>query len=127
MIPEILYFTANKFENQDIDFLNIKIMNNSGNNIYIEHRNIGLHINCDSYKLWLRKTAWIKALYYRAHKIYIVVNLFSKQAVHVKRVLNWNGYPCHVGDKILKHLKKQKLSHSNFQNRYVKVRYRQDI
>ena len=47
---------------------NIKIMNNSKTNIYINDTNDGLRISYDRYEPWHIKTARIKAFYDSAHK-----------------------------------------------------------
>ena len=47
---------------------NIKIMNNSKTNIYINDTNNGLRISYDSCEPWYIKTARIKAFYDSAHK-----------------------------------------------------------
>ena len=45
-----LWFTVDKFENKDVHFLDIKIMNNGEINIYVKYTNNDLYINYDSYK-----------------------------------------------------------------------------
>ena len=58
-----LQFTVDKFENEDVYFLNLKIMSNGEINIYVKDTNSGLYINYNSYEPWHTKTAWIRALY----------------------------------------------------------------
>ena len=52
--------------------------------------------------------AWIRALYDRAHKICINVNLFWKQVPRIKKVMSWNGYPRYIRNKIIKRLENRK-------------------
>ena len=40
-----LWFTVDKFENKDVYFLDLKIMNNGEINIYVKDTNNGLHTN----------------------------------------------------------------------------------
>ena len=62
-----------------IHFLDLKTMNNGEINIYVKVTCSGLYVNCNSYEPWHAKTAWIRALYDRAHKICRNFNLFQKQ------------------------------------------------
>ena len=68
-------FTVDKFENENVQFLDLKIMNNGEINIYVKDVN----------EPWHTKTAWIRALYDRAHKICCNNNLFHKQVPRIKR------------------------------------------
>ena len=68
-----LRFTVHKLENEDVHFQDLKIMNNGDINIY------GLYINYNSYETWHTKTAWIRALYDRAHKICSNGNFFQNK------------------------------------------------
>ena len=81
-----LRFTVDKFENEDTHFLDLKIMNSGEINIYVKNTNSGLYINYNSYEPWHTKTAWIRALYDRAHKICNNDNLFHKQVARIKKV-----------------------------------------
>ena len=103
-----LRFIVDKFENEDVHFLDLKIMNNGEINIYVKDTNSGLYINYNSYEPWHRKTAWIRALYDRAHRICSNDNLFHKQVAHIKNVMSWNGYSRHIPHKIIKRLENKK-------------------
>ena len=63
-----LRFAVDKFENEDVHFLNLKIMNYGRINIYAEDTDSGLYISYNSYEPWRTKTAWIRELHDRAHK-----------------------------------------------------------
>ena len=54
------------------------------------------------------KTAWIRVLYHRAHKICSNDNLLHKQVERIKKVMSWNGYPCYIRNKIIKRLENRK-------------------
>ena len=45
-----LRFTVDKSENEDVHFLDFKIMNNGDINIYVKDTNSGLSINYNSYE-----------------------------------------------------------------------------
>ena len=91
-----LQFTVDKFENEDVYFLNLKIMSNGEINIYVKDTNSGLYINYNSYEPWHTKTAWIRALYDRAHKICSNNNLFHKKVACIKNVMSSNSYPHYI-------------------------------
>ena len=91
-----LRLTVDKFENKDVHFLDLKIMNNGEINIYVKDTDSGLHINYNSYEPWHAKFAWIRAFYGRAHKTCSNNNLFHKQEPRTKKVMSWNGYPRYV-------------------------------
>ena len=86
-----LRFTVDKFENEDVHFLDFKIMNNGGINIYVKDTNSGLDINYNIYEPWYTKTACIMELYDRAHKICSNASLFEKQVAGNEKVMSWNG------------------------------------
>ena len=93
-----LQFTVDKFDNENVYFLDLTIMNNGEINIYVKSTNSGLSINYNSYKPWHTKTAWIRALYDRACKICSNNNLFHKQ---VACIMSWNSFPCCIQIKLL--------------------------
>ena len=82
-----LWFIVDKFENEDVHFLDFKIMNNREINIYVKDTNSGLYINYKSYEPWHKKTAWIRTFYDRANKICSNDSLFHKQLARVKKVM----------------------------------------
>ena len=73
-----LRFAVDKFENENVSFLDLRIMNNGEINIYVKETNSGLYINYNSYEPWQTKTAWIRALFDRAPKICNNNNLLQK-------------------------------------------------
>ena len=100
-------FTVARLENEDVHFQDLKIMNNGDIKIY------GLYINYNSYEPWHTKTAWIRALYDRAHKICSNGNLFQKPIARIKKVMSWNGYSRYIQNKIIKHLQNRKNTKKN--------------
>ena len=45
-----LWFTVDKFENENVHFLDLKIMNNGEINIYVKDTNSGLYMNYNCYE-----------------------------------------------------------------------------
>ena len=74
-------------------FLDLEIMNNGEINIYVKDTNKGLYIDYNGYEPWHTKTAWIRAIYGRTHKIHSKDNLLHKKVARIKKVMSWNGYP----------------------------------
>ena len=73
-----LRFAVDKFENENVSFLDLRIVNNGEINIYAKDTNSGLYINYNSYEPWQTKTAWIRALFDRAPKTCNNNNLLQK-------------------------------------------------
>ena len=109
-----LQFTVNKFENEDVHFLDLKIMNNGDINIYVKDTNSGLYINYNRYEPWHTQTAWVTAFYDRAHNICSNNNLFQKQVARIKKVMSWNGYPRYIRNKIIKRLENRENTKNNY-------------
>ena len=80
----------------------------------VKDTNSGLYINYNSYEPWHTKTAWIWALYDRAHKTCSNDNLFQKQVARIKKVMSSNGYPRYIRNKILKRLENRKNTNNNY-------------
>ena len=97
-----LRFTVDTFDDGNIHFLDIKILNNGETDAYIKDTNTGLYIQCHSYEYWNTKTAWVCSLYDRAQKIYSNQHLFKTQVNYLKAVMSWNGYPHCIRTKIIK-------------------------
>ena len=64
-----LRFTVDTFDNGNIHFLDIKILNNGETDIYIKDTNTGLYVQYHSYGHWNTKIACLRSLYDRAKKI----------------------------------------------------------
>ncbi len=66
--PQIQFTHEEFIDNNDIHFLDIKI-SSSGTSIYRKSTHTGQYVHLSSFTPWCRKTAWLRALVYRAHKI----------------------------------------------------------
>ena len=108
-----LWFTVDKFENEDVNFLDLRNMNNGSINIYVKDTNSDLHINYNSYEPWHTKTPWIRTLYNSARKICSNVTLSQEQVAHIEKVMSWNGYLRYVQNKIIKRLENRKNTGNN--------------
>ena len=62
----------------------------------------------NGYEPWHTKTAWIRAIYDRAHKIFSNNSLFHKQVAYLKKVMSWNSYHRYIRHKIIKHVENRK-------------------
>ena len=71
-----LRFSVNTFDDGNIHFLDIKILNNGETDIYIKDTNTGLYVQYHSYEHWNTKTAWVHSLYDRAQKICSSTNTY---------------------------------------------------
>ena len=57
-----------------------------------------------TFMVYRARTALIRALYDRAHKICSNGNLFQKQVARIKKVMSCNGHSRHIRNKIIKRL-----------------------
>ena len=83
-----LRFSVDTFDDGNIHFLDIKILNNSATDIYIKDTNTGLDVQHHSYEHWNTKTAWVRSLYHRAQKICSNQHLFMTQVNYLKTVMS---------------------------------------
>ena len=91
-------------------FLDIKIHQNN-TDINYKDTHTGQYIHYRSQTPWKLKTSWIKALYYRAHKICSNKQALDKQISQIKAFMSWNGYPKRVQNSVIKWIETKK-SHS---------------
>ena len=101
-----LKFTVDKFEDDNVHFLDLRIMDNK-TDVYCKDTHSGQYTHFDSYTPWSLKTSWVRALYTRAEKICSDDTLFSKQVSKISKYLSWNGFPRHVRNSILHRLKRK--------------------
>ena len=99
-----LRFTVNTFDDGNIHFLDIKILNHCATDIYKKDTSTGLYVQYHSYEHWNTKIGWVRSLYDRAQKICSNQHLFMMQVNYLKAVMSWNGYPHYIRTKIIKQL-----------------------
>ena len=95
-----LKFTVDKFENEVPRFLDIEIAPD-GLSIYSKPTQTGQYIHYSSNTPWRFKTSWISALVHRAKQI-CSPNKLPKQLDQIRNYVAWNGFPKHIGNKIIK-------------------------
>ena len=62
-------FSVDTFDDGNIHFLDIKILNNGETDVYTKDTNTGLYVQYHSYEHCNTKTAWVHSLCYRAQKV----------------------------------------------------------
>jgi hypothetical protein len=98
--PQI-QFTHEEFtDNNDIHFLDIKI-SSSGTSIYRKSTHTGQYVHLSSFTPWCRKTAWLRSLVYRAHKICSNSVLLKNELQNIAHFASWNGYPRRLANKLI--------------------------
>ena len=97
-----LTFSVDTYDNGNISFLDIEILNNGETDAYIKDTNSGLYVQYHSYEHWNKRTAWIRSLYDRVQCS--SQQLFMTQVNYLKTVISWNGYSRYINTKIFKQL-----------------------
>ena len=98
--PQI-QFTHEEFtDNNDNHFLDIKI-SSSGRSIYRKSTHTGQYVHLSSFTQWCRKTAWLRSLIYRAHKICSNSVLLKTELQNIAQFASWNGYPRRLANKLI--------------------------
>ena len=82
-----LNFTADTFPDGIVHFLDIKI-SADGTDIYRKATHTGQYTHFTSFEPFQRKTAWIRSLLDRAHKICSTKNLFDSQVKNIKSFMS---------------------------------------
>ena len=86
-----LKFTIDKFTDNNVHFLDIKIDRNE-TDLFYKTTHTGQYIDFTSQTPWKLKTAWVKALYHRAKKICSSKRSFLKQVDKIY-VMEWLPLP----------------------------------
>ena len=87
-----LEFTVDSFENDFVHFLDIKI-SADGTDIFRKSTHTGQYTHFSSFEPFIRKTSWIKSLFYCAFKICSSKTLLDNQIATIKSFMSWNGFP----------------------------------
>ena len=90
-----LTFTIDTFDKGNNHFLDIKVLNNGENDIYIKDTNAGIYVP---------GTHLGRPLYHSAKKICSSQQLFLTQINYMKTVMSWNGYPYYISTKIIRQI-----------------------
>ena len=109
-------FTVDTFSGGKAHFLVIKVDKNH-TDIYYKDTHTGQYTSFHSQTPWRLKTAWIKALFHRANKIFSSKQALQQQINHIKTLMSWNGYPNHVRNSIINTLKSNVNRNDNINNK----------
>ena len=104
-----IQFTIDKFEDDIVHFLDIKI-NGSETDFYYKTTHTGQYCNFSSQTPWKLKISWIKALHNRATKICSSKKLLNDQINRIRTFMSWNSYPKYVRNSIMKRLQQKKTA-----------------
>ena len=99
-----LKFTIDKFTDNNVLFLDIKIDRNE-TDLFYKTTHTGQYIDFTIQTPWKLKTSWVKVLYHRENKICSSKRSFLKQVDKIKTFISWNGFPSHVRNSVIKRLK----------------------
>ena len=69
--------------------------------IYHKSTHTGQYVHLSSFTSWCRKTAWLRALIYHAHKICSDSSLLREELKRTAEFASWNGYPRCMVNKII--------------------------
>ena len=100
-----LRFTVDRFEDNNVHFLDLRINNNS-TNIYYKDTHTGQYIHFTSYTPWKFRIAWVQSLYHRALKICSNDTYCQEQISNIRKFMSWNGFPNYVIKSLLSRLEK---------------------
>ena len=100
-LKDELCFTVDKFPDKKVHFLDLSIDKNI-TDLYF--KDTGQYTFFDSFAPWRFKTAWVKALFSRAHKICSNAQLFDQQVMKLRKFMSWNGFPQRVRNSVIKRL-----------------------
>ena len=90
-----LKFTVDKFDDDIVHYLDIKIVDNE-THIYFKDTRTGQFMHFSLYAPWRIKTAWVKALFQRAVKICSTEELLNQEIKKISLFMSWNGFPNYI-------------------------------
>ena len=93
-------FTVDRFENCNPHFLDLEICPD-GLTIYRKDTFTGQYTRADSFKPWIRNTAWIRSLVNRAKRICSKSKL-PNELKAIKKFASWNKFPSKVVNSLIK-------------------------
>ena len=97
--PQI-QFTLDYFPDNDVHFLDIKITSD-GTTIFRKSTHTGQYSHISSFTLWSQKTAWIRALINRAHKICSSGSTLKVELDQISKFMSWNSFPRRLSQKLM--------------------------
>ena len=92
-----IQFTVDTFENSNIHFLDLLILDNLDIDIYRKSTFTGQYLDYDSFIPWHYKISWIRALVHRAKTICSTNHIFTKQSNFIfDKLMAWNNFPARI-------------------------------
>ena len=108
-----IQFTYKEFVDlNDVHFLDIKITSN-GTTIFQKDTHTGQYIHFDSFMPWSHKTAWIRALTNRAHKICSDAQLLSQEIYNIRKFMSWNSFSEKLSLQLIKNFASKRYTQNN--------------
>ena len=104
-----MQFTIDRFEDDVVHFLDIKI-NGSETNLYYKTTHTGQYCDFSSQTPWNLKISWIKALHDHATKICSSNKLLNDQINRIRTFMSWNSHPKYVRNSIIKRFQQKKTA-----------------
>ena len=104
-----MQFTNDRFEDDVVHFLDIKI-NGSETNLYYKTTHTGQYCDFSSQTPWNLKISWIKALHDHATKICSSNKLLNDQINRIRTFMSWNSHPKYVRNSIIKRFQQKKTA-----------------
>ena len=91
-----LNFTVDTFDNTNVHFLDLLILDNLDIDIYRKDTFTGQYIHYSSFTPWHYKVSWIRSLFSRCKSICSTDNILDSQIIYISKLMAWNGFPLHV-------------------------------
>ena len=104
-----MQFTIDRFEDDVVHFLDIKI-NGSETNLYYKTTHTGQYCDFSSQTPWNLKISWIKALHDHATKICSSNKLLNDQINRIRTFMSLNSHPKYVRNSIIKRFQQKKTA-----------------
>ena len=92
-----IQFTIDTFENNNVHFLDLLILDNLEIDIFRKSTFTGQYLDFNSFIPWHYKVSWIRGLVHRAKSICSSNSIFIKQTNYIfNKLMAWNNFPLHV-------------------------------
>ena len=107
-----LKFTVDKFDDDIVHYLDIKIIDNE-TDIYYKNTYTGQYMHFSTFAPWRIKTAWTKALFHRVVKSCSNEVLLNQQIRKISLFMSWNGFHNYISEALLQRLKSNSKKRSD--------------
>ena len=103
-----IQFTVDKFDDENVHFLDLQIKNNNLIDIYRKDTFTGLYTRFDSFEPWNLKVGWIRSLINRCSRLCSTAQLKNQQFSTINKLMSYNGFPQRVRRALLARFTKTK-------------------